>query len=552
MAFVHVHDGCSWSRAAGRDYNLNPYRRSLTGVSTGVSWFAALPVAAMLLISATVASLAQSASEIRTPPAAPSPRINGPKIFGARPGHPFLYRIPCTGVHPLRFTVRNLPSRLHLDRDNGIISGTTPKAGTYRLVVRAVNAAGSAERSFTIVAGDTLGLTPQMGWNDWYSYYDRITEADVRAAGEALVRSGMADYGYQFVDIDDGWARRPKTTDPELGGSTRDAEGNIRPNDRFPDMPVLTAYIHSLGLKAGIYTSPGPTTCAGFEGSYRHEAQDARQFAKWGFDLLKYDYCSYGSVAAGRSLEDLQMPYRLMGTILKELDRDVVYNLCQYGRGDVWQWGEQVGGNSWRTTGDLGMEKGAALSGFYSVALANAAHAEYAHPGAWNDPDYILIGTVGDARHSHAPAHRTPLTADEQYSYMSLWSMMAAPLFFAGEMTDLDAFTLNVLCNPEVIDIDQDTLGRQAHVVRRTDQELVLDKKLDDGTIAVGLFNLADAPREINASWRDLGLTGPAAVRDVWRERDLGVESSAYSASIAPHGVMLVRLSPVAKHSRLQ
>ncbi len=400
------------------------------------------------------------------------------------------------------------------------------------------------ERSFTIVAGDTIGLTPQMGWNDWYSYYSRITQADVHSAADALVSSGMADYDYQFVDIDDAWARRLKTTDPQLGGNTRDAEGNIRPNDRFPNMAALTSYIHSLGLKAGIYTSPGPSTCAGFEGSYQHEADDAREFARWGFDLLKYDYCSYRSVSPDLSPAGLKKPYGMMGDLLKGLDRDVIYNLCEYGKGDVWQWGEQVSGNSWRTTGDLGVEKGDTLPGFYHVAFANMAHAEYAHSGAWNDPDYILIGTVGDARHSNAPAHQTNLSAEEQYSYMSLWSMMAAPLFFAGEMTHLDTFTLNVLCNSEVIDIDQDSLGQQARVLRQTGDELVLKKKLDDGATAVALFNLSGSVRDIGVSWQDLALAGTFVTRDVWRQQDVGHEASSCSTTVAPHSVMLMRLTP--------
>jgi len=203
-----------------------------------------------------------------------------------------------------------------------------------------------------------------------------------------------------------------------------------------------------------------------------------------------------------------------------------------------------VSGNSWRTTGDLGVEKGDTLPGFYHVAFANMAHVEYAHPGAWNDPDYILIGTVGDARHSNAPAHQTNLSAEEQYSYMSLWSMMAAPLFFAGEMTHLDAFTLNVLCNSEVIDIDQDSLGQQARVVRQTGEELVLEKKLDDGATAVALFNLYGSARNISASWQDLALAGTFVVRDVWRQQDVGHEASSYETTVAPHSVMLLRLTP--------
>lgn len=482
------------------------------------------------------------AQDIRTPPAPPSPQIHGPKIYGARPGHPFLYRIPSTGTRPIVFKVRSLPRGLHLDAKTGIVTGTTPRAGTYRMILEATNAAGRTERPFTLVAGDKLGLTPQMGWNDWYSYYEHITDADVRSAADALVRSGMADYGYQFIDIDDAWARRPKGNDPAISGNTRDADGNIRPNDRFPDMAALTAYVHSLGLKAGIYTSPGPTTCAGFEGSWAHEAQDAKEFARWGFDLLKYDYCSYTSVANDHTQQRFKTPYFLMGGILRQLDRDLIYNLCEYGNADVWEWAESAGGNSWRTTDDVGVAKGSLLPGFYSVAFSNAAHAGFARPGAWNDPDYILIGTVGDARHITAPAKRTSLTSEEQYSYMSLWSMMASPLFFAGQMTNLDAFTLNILCNPEVIDIDQDTRGEQARVVRHTDQEFVLSKQLDDGSRAVGLFNLSEAPREISVSFSDLGLTGPQAVRDVWRERDLGLSRETYSVTVPAHGVMLVRM----------
>jgi len=306
-------------------------------------------------------------------------------------------------------------------------------------------------------------------------------------------------------------------------------------------MSALTSYIHSLGLKAGIYTSPGPLTCARFEGSYRHEDADAHQFAEWGFDLLKYDWCSYGGVAKGKTLDDLEQPYIKMGGILKSLNRDLVFNMCQYGRGDVWKWGRQVGGNSWRTTGDVGVMLGDALPGFYQAALANAALSAYSGPGGWNDPDYILIGTVGDARNTAAPARLTSLTHEEQYSYMSMWSLMASPLIFSGDMTKLDKFTLNVLCNSEVIDIDQDSLGKQAVIVRKTENEFILKKRLDDGSLAVGLFNLTTAPRSISVDWKDIVLTEKQTARDVWRQRDLGSFADNFSAAVLGHGVMLVR-----------
>ena len=232
-----------------------------------------------------------------------------------------------------------------------------------------------------------------------------------------------------------------------------------------------------------------------------------------------------------------------MGGLVRNLDRDMVFNLCQYGMGEVWKWGGDVGGQCWRTTGDLGLEKGPACPGFYTIAFKNAEHFEYAGPGRWNDPDYILIGHVGDADNgAHLPG-RQSLTADEQYSYMSMWALMAAPLFYSGDMGALDDFTLNVLCNAEVIDVDQDPLGKQARIVRKTNDEFVLAKPLEDGSVAVGLFNLTREPRTIEAGWADLKIDGRRQVRDVWRQKNIGSSAGPYSATVAPHGVVLVRLA---------
>ena len=500
----------------------------------------------LLLGLATAAGSAQPAADLRTPPPPAAPRLHGPKIYGVRPGHPFLYRIPCTGVRPVAFSAANLPATLALDPRTGIISGKAPeKPGEYLVQLQAVSPRGQDSRTLKIVVGDTIGLTPQMGWNDWYTFYDRITEADVRKAAQAMVDSGMADFGYQFVDIDDCWMRKPGSDDPALKAPTRSPDGAILSNGRFPDMAGLTAYVHSLGLKAGIYTSPGPTTCAGFEGAYLHEQADAQQFAAWGFDLLKYDWCSYRKVAKDKSLPELEKPYQLMSGFLKGLDRDMTLNMCQYGMGDVWNWGKQAGGNSWRTTDDLGVAKGTTLPGFYSIGFANAEHAAQAGPGGWNDPDYILIGTVGNALKFTESARHTTLTPDEQYSYMSMWSLMASPLFFSGDMTALDDLTRNVLCNGEVIDIDQDTLGRQARIVRKTAEEFVLAKPLDDGSVAVGLFNLTAEPRTIQVDWNSLGVVGRQAVRDVWRQRNVRVFVNEYATPVPAHGVMLVRLAGI-------
>jgi alpha-galactosidase len=351
--------------------------------------------------------------------------------------------------------------------------------------------------------------------------------------------------GYQYVNIDDCWMNLEKLgrymSDATRLGPGRDASGNILPNVYFSDMKGLVDYIHSKGLKAGIYTSPGPRTCTGCTGAYKFEAQDAKQFADWGFDFLKYDWCSYSTIAKGdTNLATLQQPFRLMGDLLKQQPRDLVYNLCQYGLGNVWEWGAEVGGHSWRTAGDLGFE----LDRFFSVALRNAQHREWSKPGAWNDPDYIQIGWMASQKGTNftlpAPCE---LTADEQYSYMSLWCLMAAPLFFSGDMERLDDFTLNILCNPEVIAVDQDPLGQCARVIKLPGGAFAMVKDLAEGGKAVGLFNPGRTSAKVSATWSELGLSGSLVVRDLWRQEDRTRESERLIASLAPHGVLLVKLT---------
>lgn len=482
-----------------------------------------------------------------TPPPPPAPLLNHPQRYGCRPGRPVIFRIPCTGSRPIVFSGEGLPSSLKLDSQSGIITGQAPSIpGEYPVKLKAENSDGVAEGTWTLVVGDTLALTPPMGWNSWYIHYHRVSDADIRAAADAMVDSGMADYGYSYVNIDDCWMVKPGSDDPLLGGPPRDDQGAVRPNKKFPDMKALTDYIHAKGLKAGIYISPGPLTCGGYVGSYQHEEIDAKKFAEWGFDFLKYDWCSYGRVVQAKTREDFMKPYKLMGDILKGLDRDIVYNLCQYGMDSVWEWGASVGGNCWRTTGDLGLEGGSLNRGIYQVGLKNARLWEYAGPGHWNDPDYLLIGWVGDAR-TGGEGRPTPLTPNEQYTHMSMWCLMAAPLIFSGDMTKLDDFTLGILCNREVIAVDQDPLGKQARIVRETAEELVLAKPLSDGSLAVGLFNLDEFPRTITISWQELGLQTGQRVRDLWRQQDLGVFAEGFSAEVGRHGVVLIRAFPASE-----
>jgi alpha-galactosidase len=491
-------------------------------------------------------------SEIYTPAPKPQPRINGPLVYGCRPGRPFLYRIPCQGERPFQFSVKGLPSGLNLDPSTGIITGITPPEGEYNLIIKAANSKGKDQRKLKIVSGDKLALTPPMGWNHWYAHYDRITDKMMREAADYMISSGMADVGYQYINIDDCWANSLKSSDSLRVGLLRDEMGNIITNRHFPDMKGLTDYIHSLGLKAGIYSSPGPFTCTAFAGSFNHEEQDARQFASWGFDFLKYDWCSYGHIAGGGKADDKEMswgdkkptleayqhPYRLMGDILKSLDRDIVFNLCQYGMGDVWKWGGEVGGNSWRTGDDLGFE----LDRIFEIAIKNTKYRQYSKPGEWNDPDYIQIGWIGNAYGMGAP-ELTKMLPSMQYAYMALWSLIAAPLIYSGDMSKLDAFTINVLCNPEVIEVNQDVLGECGLAIHKSDSSFLIVKNLADGSKAVGLFNRGKNPAEVEVGWAELGISGKYTVRDLWHQKNLGVYKLNFRTQVPAQGVVMVKIS---------
>jgi alpha-galactosidase len=491
-----------------------------------------------LFFAALIAKAANDPGVILTPKPEPAPRINGPTVYGARPSHPFLYRIPAQGDRPMKFSVRGLPDTLQVDADSGVISGITPGRGTYELSLVARNSNGWSQRKFRLVSGDTLSLTPSMGWNSWYAHYNRITDKMMREAADVMISRGMADVGYQYINVDDCWMNAEKSADPKRAGPFRDENGNIQPNSYFPDMKALADYIHSKGLKAGLYTSPGPQTCAHCAGTYEHEAQDAKQFADWGFDFLKYDWCSYGHIAPKPApLPELKKPYVMMGALLQRQNRDILFNLCQYGMGNVWEWGAEVGGQSWRTAGDLGFE----LNKIFAVALKNSEHRKWQKPGAWNDPDYIQIGYIGNARGAGLP-QPCPLTPTEQYSFMSLWCLMGSPLFYSGDMSKLDEFTLNVLCNPEVIDIDQDALGECAQVQRLTPTTFLMAKNLEDGSHAIGLCNAGESEAFMTANWSVLGFGDRRHVRDVWRQTDIGTMQQ-FDTIVPPHGVALVRVN---------
>ncbi|NOY36459.1 MAG: alpha-galactosidase [Chlorobi bacterium] len=457
-----------------------------------------------------------------TPPVPDAARIHTSMVYGARPGHPFLYRIPVTGKRPITLQINGLPEGLVLNSEAQTITGTTPSAGLYPVQIIAGNAAGRDTTDMLIKAGNEIALTPPLGWNSWNAWGLSVDDAKVRAAADAFVQTGLADHGWTHINIDDGWEA------PE-----RLADGSITGNEKFPDFKDLSAYVHSKGLKLGIYSGPGPLTCGGYLASYQHEFQDAATWAGWGIDYIKYDWCSYNNIAKDHSLEELQKPYILMRKALDAVNRDIVYSLCQYGMGDVWKWGAAVGGNLWRTTGDI-RDTWESMSG---IGFRQNEMSPYASPGHWNDPDMLVVGWVGWGPNLHP----TRLTPDEQYTHISLWSLLSAPLLIGCDLTRLDDFTLNLLTNDEVLAIDQDILGKQADKVYDRENIQYWVKEVNGGH-ATGIFNLRDKAVTVTVKISDLGLEGTFTIRDLWRQTDLGTFNDSFTVTIPPHGVVLVKM----------
>jgi alpha-galactosidase len=472
---------------------------------------------------------------ILTPAPGPEPEIHGAKIYGCRPGHPFLFTIAATGNRPMKFAVKGLPKGLKLDADTGIITGAGARRGEYNLTLRAKNAAGKTERKFKIVCGDQIALTPPMGWNSWNCFAGSVTEDKIKAAADAMVSSGLINHGWSYVNIDDFWEVNKDSQDPTLQGPRRSADGRILPNPRFPDMKGLTDFAHARGLKIGLYSSPGPWTCGGCVASWQHEIEDARQYGDWGFDYLKYDWCSYGEVVKGEGVAYYEKPYQVMRAALNQVPRDIVFSFCQYGMGDVWKWGAETGGNSWRTTGDI-TDTWTSMS---HIGFSQNGHEKYAGPGHWNDPDMLVVGNVGWGANLH-PTHLSP---NEQYTHISLWCLLSAPLLIGCDMTQMNDFTLSLLSNDEVLAVDQDSLGHQAARVAQDGSLEIWAKDLEDGSKAVGLFNRGEDDAQVTAKWTDLGISGRQAVRDLWRQKNLGQFDAKFETTIPRHGVVLVKIS---------
>ena len=360
-----------------------------------------------------------------------------------------------------------------------------------------------------------LAATPAMGWNSWNHFAKRVTDKDVRGAADTIVASGMKDAGYVYVNIDDAWE-----------ADKRDAQGNIQANSKFPDMKALADYVHSKGLKIGIYSGPGPRTCGGYLGSYQHEEQDAKTYAGWGIDYLKYDLCSYHEImqkeAPGDQAKQYQMmraAYEKMHKALQATGRPIYFSLCQYGWDSVWKWGPSVGGNSWRTTDDI-QDNYMSMS---NIGFSQAGLAKYAAPGHWNDPDMLEVGNG-------------KMNGNEYRTHMSLWAILAAPLLAGNDLSQMSAETKSILMNKDVIAIDQDPLGKQGDRVSAEGPFEVWSKPLKDGSVAVGLFNRGHDAEQMSLPLQKLGLAAGSKIHNVWNPTDSG-----HGPWMVPeHGVVLL------------
>jgi alpha-galactosidase len=473
-----------------------------------------------------------------TPPPGPEPRINGPRAIGVRPGSPFLYKIPATGRRPMTFSAAGLPEGLSLDPATGLITGKLEKRGESKIELSALNESGEARRPLRLVCGDRIALTPPMGWSSRGLRGEDLSQAKVRAAADALVAAGLDRHGWSFISIHDGWQ-----------GTRPPPSFALQPNERFPDLPGLCGDLHGMGFKVGLYSTPWRVTHQGFTGGSADDekgemeergrtfgkvsfhAQDARQFSAWGVDGLLYEWVPVDAERA-----------RPMADALRSLPRDLLFILSP---------GEDPGSAApWAALADAWLAPEDALDRWSRIEAAGFGHdawREVSGPGRWAGPGPLFLDAGGPGFHPS-----TGLTESEQVSHMSLWCLLGAPLLLAGdpakwadEKDERARFARGLLTNDEVIDVDQDPLGKPARRVASGEGFEIWDRELEDGSRAVGLFNLSDlGTSTLKVTWKDLGREGKQAVRDLWRHKDLGEFETAFEAAVKSHGALLVRIRP--------
>ncbi|MGD0368127.1 MAG: glycoside hydrolase family 27 protein [Acidobacteriaceae bacterium] len=366
-----------------------------------------------------------------------------------------------------------------------------------------------------------VARTPPMGWNSWNKYACKgLNEQVVRATADAIATNGMKDAGYQYVNIDDCWQ------------TGRDADGNIVVDaEKFPSgLKALADYIHSKGLKFGVYSDVGTKTCAGRPGSIGHEYQDARQYAAWGVDYLKEDWCN---TLPGQNAES---SYTLMRDALAATGRPIVFSLCEWGSNKPWLWAGPIG-NLWRATGDIqdcwDCKKQWGGNGVVQIIDLMSGLESYSGPGHWNDPDMLEVGNGG-------------MTTEEYRAHFSLWAMFAAPLLVGTDIANMSADTRSILLNRAVIAVDQDPLGRAGSRVKKDGDIEVWSRQLADGGRAVVLLNRSANPLSIGVAWTDIGYPSGlrATVRDLWSGKDTRDQAGNYAAQVPSHGVVMVTIEP--------
>ena len=452
-----------------------------------------------------------------------SPCINPPHVVGNYPNTPFLFYIPTSGERPITWSAVHLPKGLKLNAETGIISGIVDKKGDYDVVLSAKNKLGSCSQKLTISIGDELLLTPPMGWNSWNTFGRELTGDLILEVADAMVENGMRDLGYSYINIDDYWQLKE-----------RGADGHIQINkEKFPNgIKPVADYLHARGLKLGIYSDASEYTCGGVCGSYGYEETDAKDFAEWGIDLLKYDYCG-----APHGMQEAIERYTKMGEALRSTNRSIVYSICEWGEREPWRWAKKVGGHYWRTTGDIGdfwtRKVIGPGSGVLEILEKNALLSDYAGPGGWNDPDMLIVGIAGKCLWSDWEKQGC---TDEQYrSHMSLWCMMASPLLSGNDIRNMTPVTLETLTNPEIIAINQDSLGKQAMRVLRHNYYDVWAKPLQDGSMAIACFNRSDKPSSVFLNDKIMPeFTTNTEVRDVWEHKDLGAFPKGMNVELEP------------------
>jgi alpha-galactosidase len=474
-----------------------------------------------------------------------SPVINPPFVTGNYPETPFLFAVPTQGLRPIVWTAEGLPEGLVIDGSTGIISGVAGKKGEYEVYITAENKYGKASGKLIIKIGDLLALTPPMGWNSWNTFDVNISDSLIRQIADSMVSTGMKDVGYQYINIDDLWQL------PE-----RDKNGKIQINtEKFPyGIKAVADYVHSKGFKLGIYSDAANLTCGGVAGSYGYEEQDAMDFASWGIDLLKYDYCN-----APPPRDTAIARYTRMANALKKTGRSIVFSICEWGEGGIpphgqaggrkpYEWAASAGGNYWRTTLDI---RNAWLLDVYNAGSnsimqildMNAPLADYAGPGHWNDPDMLVVGIDTSKTTVVNNAGAKGCTIEEYRSHMSLWCLMAAPLLAGNDIRKMNENIREILLNSEILAVNQDPLGKQSGKLRDDGDAELFAKPLSDGSWAVGLLNRNDSEnKNIRIGWSELGINGKWKIRDLWEHKESGSFSDYFEKNVKPHQCVVLRI----------